>query len=431
VVLVGLLLAWGAEARAAADEPALEAALRREAPRVLGYLKGHGYRTVGVLKFRVKKGTEPVSDRVGALNLDLAARLEVALVLANDVRAPLGVVRDASAVAATIPGANHLTAPGRQALFRGRYPLAWGNERVEPDAFLTGVAALSPDLKTVTVHLLAFGRDGGAVEKVGEFMARTDAPTLAAAGESFRTRGAFDAGEVATTEAVDAASKVKAARQANPLADPAAPVGLEVVYDGRPVPVEFRGGRAFVREPAEGQSVRFVVRKRDRTADRYGVVLLVNGLNTLRKERLTPAECSKWVLGPGAPAVEVRGFQTDAATAEAFRVLSSEESRRNEMSYGPEVGSVTLVVFRERKGPPPPALDDEGEDLAAIARATMPRTPPANLAALKYRLHAGADAGGSRGLIVEGRQTDSKIRTVEFIPDPTPVMSATITYYKP
>src|ERR1700674_1608621 len=128
----------------------LEAALLKQAPRVTAYLKDHGYRNVGVLKFRVKKGDAPASDHVGPLNLNLAGRLEIALVLANDNEVPLGIIRDADGVAATLPGANHLTRPGRQALFRGRYPLAWGEQQVAPDAFLTGVAVVTPDLKQLT-----------------------------------------------------------------------------------------------------------------------------------------------------------------------------------------------------------------------------------------------------------------------------------------
>src|SRR4051794_28938548 len=138
---------------AARGEETLDAALLRQAPRVLGDLKAHGVQNVGVLKFRVKKGNEPVSDRVGTLNRDLATRLEIALVLAPDFRMPLGIIRDASAVAATIQRANHLNEPGRRALFQARYPLAWGSEQVTPDAFLTGVALLSADLRTVTVSI--------------------------------------------------------------------------------------------------------------------------------------------------------------------------------------------------------------------------------------------------------------------------------------
>ncbi len=79
-------------------------------------LKEHGVRNVGVLKYRVKKGDQPVSARIGTLNLDLAARREIALVLATDIKAPLGIIHDASAVTARTPGANHLTEPGRRAL---------------------------------------------------------------------------------------------------------------------------------------------------------------------------------------------------------------------------------------------------------------------------------------------------------------------------
>ena len=185
---------------------------------MLGYLKEHGYRNVGVLKFRVQKGDEPVSDHVGTLNLDLAARLEVALVLTTDIKVPLGIIHDASAVAAKIPGANHLNEPGRRALLGARYPLAWGGEQVEPDAFLTGVAQVSPDLKTVTMSILAFGRDGGKLEKVADFTATTDPPMLTAAGESFvLTRGLFDEGQVKMTKVVEIALKVKAQQALNPI----------------------------------------------------------------------------------------------------------------------------------------------------------------------------------------------------------------------
>ena len=177
----------------------------KNAPKIIRYLKDHGYKNVGVLKFRVKKGDEPVSDHVGTLNLNLAARLEIALVLANDIKAPLGIIHDASAVAAKIPGANHLNEPGRQRLVPGR-ATRWPGaiEQVEPDAFLTGVAQVSPDLKTVTVSILAFGRDGGKLEKVADFTATTDPPTLTEAGESFvLTRGPFDGGQVKMTKVVE------------------------------------------------------------------------------------------------------------------------------------------------------------------------------------------------------------------------------------
>src|SRR4051812_33962666 len=83
-----------------------------------------------------------------------------------------------SAVAAKLPGANHLTGEGRGALFRGRYPMAWGDQQVEPDAFLTGVVVLSPDLRRMIVSVQAFGRDGAALKEVAQFTATTDLPVL-------------------------------------------------------------------------------------------------------------------------------------------------------------------------------------------------------------------------------------------------------------
>jgi hypothetical protein len=418
----------------AAGAETLDRTLLKQAPRVIAYLKEHGTKNVGVLKFRVKKGDEAASDRVGPLNLNLAGRLEIALVLATDLKQPLGIIRNADAVAATLPGANHLTKPGRQALFHGRYPLAWGDQQVEPDAFLTGVAVVSSDRKQMTVGIMAFGKDGEKLDNVAQFTASTDAPTLAEAGESFLIRGAFDAGQadVVHEKVVASAVQVKASPATTPLRDPSAPVTLEIRYDGRPVPIEIREGKAEVREPGERQNVAFVIRKVDRTPDKYGVVLLVNGVNTLYKEQTAPEHASKWVLGPDHRETVVSGYQTGAKSAEAFRVLSSAESKTNAMHYGPAAGTITLVAFREKtREVAAPPLDDEGEDLIALSRGMLPPEQPKTLAALKFRLREGAGQGGSRGLIVAGETLGAAARTVEFQAESTPVMSATITYYKP
>ena len=429
VLLAALFV--GLVAGRAVGEETLDAALLKQAPRVLGYLKEHGVRNVGVLKFRVKKGEEPVSDRVGTLNLDLAARLEIALVLATDIKAPVGIIHDASAVAAKTPGANHLTEAGRRALFQARYPLAWGQEQVKPDAFLSGVALISPDLKTVTVSIQSFGPDGGKPREVAQFTATTDPPTLTAAGESFvLTRGLFDGGQVKLTKVVETALKVKTGQTANPVQSPEAPVALEVLYDGRRVPLETRGGQTLVREPREGEKVTLVLRKTESTPDRYGVVLLVNGESTLYRERLSPLNCQKWILSPQDRVITVQGFQTGEGQAEAFRVLSQSESAKNVMNYGSDVGTISLIVFREAKGGGEAiALEEEAEDVAAVSRGAFPAKPPLNLAALRFQLRQGAGEP-SRGLIVQGEQIGAAIRRVEFRPDPTPVMAATITYYR-
>src|SRR4029077_5530543 len=71
-------------------------------------------KTVAVLKFLGAKDGSDFSDNLGTINTLLARRLELALILANDPRNPIGVIDDASAVAAKTPGANHRTPEGRK-----------------------------------------------------------------------------------------------------------------------------------------------------------------------------------------------------------------------------------------------------------------------------------------------------------------------------
>src|SRR5262245_66690165 len=106
-----LVLGFGAVTVPAVRADTLEHQLRQEAPKIMQFLQEQGCRNVGVLKFRVKKGKAASSDNVGTLNMTLANRLEIALVLANspDPAKQVGVIQNASVVAARLKGANHLT----------------------------------------------------------------------------------------------------------------------------------------------------------------------------------------------------------------------------------------------------------------------------------------------------------------------------------
>src|ERR1700722_733245 len=96
-------------ALAAEDMPvdSLNRTLASVGPILIAKAKEKGYRNIGVLKFQVKKGTSPLTDNAGTLNLDLARRLELALILAknNNVADPVGVIKNASAVAAKLKDA--------------------------------------------------------------------------------------------------------------------------------------------------------------------------------------------------------------------------------------------------------------------------------------------------------------------------------------
>lgn len=433
----------------AADE--LEKELLKAAPEIVEAIKSKGYQNVGTLKFRVKKGNQPPSDRVGTLNMRLAEKLELALILATKVKEPIGVVRNASGTAATLSGASHLTPEGRQKLFTAEYPLAWGNTKVVPDAFLTGVALITPDLRRMTVAVMMFDKSGKELEKLTQFEVKPDLEDLLDSGESFTVRGVFDSGslqmneaarkEKATEEAVQVSLTVQTetAQQSKPVPskehplspqNASAPISLEVWYDNQPQQLEFRDGAAFLKEPNENQKVILVVKRKGPGTPRLGVVLKVNGVNTLYKQKSPDAQCAPWILEPRLTEFGIRGYQVDKDNLEPFRVLSQEESKAKELDYGEFVGTISVSVFKEQTVTPTPApVTDgvDGEDFAVLTRSTFPKKTPANLGAMKAQLGQIA----TRGLIVESEQERSGIDIAPFKADPLPIMSATIRYYLP
>jgi hypothetical protein len=432
-------LSFGPSAAVAADNlPSLQRQLLKAAPQVLDYARKNGYRNLAVLKFRVKQGKRPITDRIGPLNLRVADQLELALVVKNPVNNPLGIVHDASSVAAKISGANHLTEEGRAPLFTGEFPLAWGKGKVTPDLFVTGVIELSDDFKRMTVAIVAFGKSA-KLEAVTQFQANPTVTDVIAVGGSF-SRGAFDGAATAAGDstsdttiqvaAVENASRVLSRQAQHPLQNPRLPVVLEIRYDNQLQTVEFNGGEARVREPSEGQKVTFVLRRRDGgDKRRYAVVLKVNGENTLYRQRLDDLVCRKWVLEPGERPLTIDGYQMTETETQVFKVLSKAASEARAIDYGADVGTYSIVVFTEQGGTPSDTedqgLDDEGEDLAILQQGKLPDEPPDSLDVLKQRLLTTA----SRGLVAEGETKAGATRQVTFDCASTPVFAGTITYF--
>jgi hypothetical protein len=170
--------------------------------------------------------------------------------------------------------------------------------------------------------------------------------------------------------------------------------------------------------------------RRDDTKTRYGVVLKVNGENTIGRQRLPDLSCRRWILDPGAGPITITGYQIDARTAEQFRVLSRRESKAREMDYGADVGTITLTVFREQQKEEvsDPTEEKEQRNARLAARAQLPQNE--TYQDLKTALLAEANDSETRGLIGEGEKVESKVREVKFKAEPTPVMSVTLIYYR-
>lgn len=426
------------------QEPvSLERTLVRAAPDILKHCRDHGYKNVGVLKFLVHKAdTDTLSDNVGTLNRTVARRLELGMILANNAREPIGVIENASDVAASIPGANHLTREGRLKLFERKYPLAWGKDPVTADAFITGLVSVSADLKALNIKLLVFDKSTNKLGPIGkDLVAANDPRKLSELGESF-TRGAFDDGSVETKpnaqedpklrakkdeQTLIRAAEVKTQAAKNPAADPAAPIKLVVLYDDTPVPIEVRDGRAFAPEPLEGQRVTLRLTRTPTARGTLACVVKVNGDNTLFRERLPDTSCRKWLLEPGDGPLDLIGFQADGNTTELFRVLSKAASKAREIDYGADVGTITLTVFAEQVGRLARGdLTDETQNTKVLERGKVPAQKPDSFASLTAKLLEDSE----RGLIESGAKVGSAINVVKFTADPTPLMSLTVTYYK-
>jgi hypothetical protein len=464
--LGGWLALPPAPARAAEAEP-LDRALAAQAGRIKEYLKANNVRNVGVLKFMVKKDGKPASASVGPLNMLLANRLEIALVLADDPAAPYGVIQRASKVASEIDGANHLTAEGRKQLFGRKYPLAWGSEEVEADAFLTGKAEINADGRTMTVTVAAIRRDGARVEQVVEpFTALVTPATRAEIGESFLRGLTFKnvggQAQPATPAAYDPqAPDYGPKTAADVYTYDKTPVALEIYYDGILItPRKDSHGGLVIPEPKGHQRVHFVLRRKDAGPDTYGVVLKVNGESTLFREKGPDFGCLKWLLPPGAGVRTIKGFQVTDDNSVPFVIKAAHELGPERMNYGEDLGTISCTVYRNASGkyaaapkgvppagPPlkgeglpagePPAPPDElGDSLlrsaTVVAAGEYPKakTRPKTLKELQYLLRLSAKKDSlSKGFIVIGEGSEAhQIERLPFTPEPEPVMSLVIRY---
>lgn len=447
--LVGLALLATALWPAGVRGEKLERQLLKSAPLILQKLRNLGYRSVGVLKFRVQIGQETIKDDVGTLNHLMAERLETALAIATSPEAEqqLRLARRASQVAAGMEShPSHLLADGRKVLLGASYKPAWGSGPIQVDALLSGVVSVESNFRTMHVGILVFGDKQPDLTMLQGFVAETDGLILNELGRSFHKRGMPGEEDVPG----EAKRVYDHPQEAFPLRDrPAAQ--LQIFFDDQPVKLEYsdRDHTAVIPEPRTGQKVTMLLQRVDEGPQRLAAVLKINGENTLYRERSPDVDCSKWVLEPGAKRqpIPILGFQKpNNREAEEFRVLSREESRGKEMYYGTEVGTISLTLFTEseQSGTIPPGED---ADLLAIAKACFPEKPAKDAAELKAQILRMATASPAktplnapppvaaakprwRGIIVGGEAIEREVVPVEFVSAAEPFFSVVIRYYR-
>lgn len=453
--LIPMLIAAAFSAGPARGADNMDRALASHAPQVIRYLHDHHVRNTGVLKFRVQKGKQPVSFRVGPLNANMAERLEAALVLANTVHPAIGIAHDPDHVAVAKKLASYTNPAGRRGLFQQKYPLAWDGPPITPDLFLTGLVTVSHDLKQATVTVEAIHPTSMKEEKVVSFTVATDRSLLNDLNESFqvasrqlkrRTRTVeLDEDAVSDAGALNDGSKTindesqPGSGPGNgtppPPPPPDALLSYDVLYDGVPQPVgtdPASPGELQVTEPAEGQQI--AVHIRSLAQERLGLVLMVNGVSTLYEQKDEPSRCAAWVLDPGRDYL-IRGYQVDNQTFKPFRVLSAADSEA--VSYNDNNGLIQFHVFREGGNPVAPAENPEAVDesrsvsLRGINRAALKKGQHTrSLAELQKAMKGQSRHRLKRGLIdPDSSAVDGAISNDE-VKNPVHVQTIVVRYRK-
>jgi hypothetical protein len=154
---------------------------------------------------------------------------------------------------------------------------------------------------------------------------------------------------------------------------------MEVLVDGRPMATYAASGTTYV-EAVKGHD--YAIRLSNRTGERIGVALSVDGLNVIDAKHTTAREGRKWILDPWQTIV-LTGWQTSTSTARRFVFTTEARSYGAWLGRTSDLGTISAAFFRERP------------------RADMP-APPAPIAPFSGRLKDDADspreeAGGAAG----------------------------------
>jgi hypothetical protein len=473
-----LLAATGA---ARADN--VDKEMARAARCVMADLKAQGYKNVGVLRFRVQRpGDKEARFDTGVLNSAMATRLENALAVVDDVQPPIGITRNAGEVAARrSQKVSYRQAADRAKLFDLAYPLAWGEQKVRVDAFLTGVVEVLPGMRQSKILIERFDKKSD-LHKITAFTVTNDPGTLADLAVNFTLRkraaniklkdeevpevviphpprrtnppSGSPNGDVETraegtlpppksdsakqipggtppAEEVrvpnDKADQTTKQDSAKDYAEPAQlPVTLEVYYDGKRVPVRDQGIEKQIKTPQEGQKVHFILTNQS-DSPMYATVL-VNGMNTLSKQQdQALMNWWKWVLPPHHEQ-KVEGFFGDDKTWQRFEVHSPDQV--SEISED-HLGVIQLFVFAPTGDAPLPAGDQKlttkGVNWKELAHASA---KPATLAKLQGQIAKSAGRVRTKNVIVPGDARPGEVEEVEA-PPLTCVGEMAFRYYNP
>jgi hypothetical protein len=221
-------------------------------------------------------------------------------------------------------------------------------------------------------------------------------------------------------------------------------VSVEVEGSGSPLFAAPDGSGRYYFEARRG--ARYSIRLANRTHQRLGVVLQVDGLNVISGERPSRGPSADpgrmYVLDPWDQ-TEVKGWRTSLEEVRRFTFVDEERSyAMRSGKANPKMGWVEVAVYRERGRPvggywpwrEPDARNrpsGEYEDAPAPMAESVPRAgadAPARRAPEAKSQGGLADEGRSYPGTGWGQRTDDHVVVVDFEPERHPAERVTLRY---
>jgi len=195
--------------------------------------------------------------------------------------------------------------------------------------------------------------------------------------------------------------------------------GLDVLVDGRTVPVYGHDGRSYV-EALKGRP--YSIRLTNRTGGRIAVALSVDGLNVIDAKHTSAHDAQKWILDPWQSIV-LPGWQTSSGTARRFFFTTEEASYGSWLGRTDDLGVISAAFFRERSRVEPQAmreLDNRRDAPEAGCEKAAGNRPEAQAPQSKAK-----DELAATGI---GGQVDHQVRSVEFDEEDAPTAVVSLRY---
>ncbi len=343
VLAAAALAAWAAPVRA----DAIDKALLGVGEKLVAACVKAKHKTVGAARFPVKVPGIIRPNYIEPLSSNMADRIENLLIIADEKK-QLNVIRGmgAQTVARVEKDRGEAGAIFPREVFAYPHGLAWGKDRKEAEAYVTGKVTFTEGLKEalVEITLVDSSMEGSAV---ASFRVPAGRDILADVGQRFTLPDV--SGAPADLDAKAREQAVKALKDKTGSATPAPLVSLEAIRDKTALGQE-RGenGWTNLRTPEVEGELSFKLTNNGK--GRVAVVLRVAGRAAIERQTEQMSLCRRVSIEPGKSVTLAGHLTRDVKGKHVFKMTAMKSDTRSLSTLKPDLdGLVELAVFVDGK----------------------------------------------------------------------------------